>query len=163
MILNMYHLNFLGPSVRLNKRTNRLAFVGSVQKGRISPFEPLFYSINNLIDPDLSRVKGAIKTSAFLQIFEKDKNYIQKAFSLAAFGLLDTPRSRSKFSAAELNFLDANYDLISSNLGSLKSLCKSRKILKQHVLKNPLCFTVDCKQSFGNKSQYRRLREQETI
>lgn len=169
-LLNMYHLGFLGPSVRLNKRTNRLAFIGNVQKGRISPLEPLFFSINNLVDSDLTRVKASIKTSSFLQIFEKDKNLnkkfvrtIQKAFSLAAFGLLDTDRSRSKFSAAEIDFIDKNRDLIDSNLNSIRTLCNSRKIYQQHVLKTPLCFTSDSKAVFGNKCKYRKLREQETI
>lgn len=172
-LLKMHKLGFLGPSVRLNKRTQRLAFTGNVQNGRISPFEPLFYSINNVIDPELTRLKPALKTDSALQQLEKDKNIakndvrvLQKVFSLACFGLLNTERSRKKFSAQELTLIDQNSEFIKTKVASVKNLCDSRKILKQCILKNPLPFTIDSKVKFGNKSNYvkkSKFREQQTF
>lgn len=168
-LLKMHRLGFLGSSVRLNKRTNRLAFIGNTQKGRISPLETLFASINNIIDQDLTKIKGAMKTTSFLLQFEKDKSIekskvrtFQKAFSLACFDLLNTDRSRNKFTSEELVFIDANTDLIKNKVRCVKWLVQNRPVLHQHLLKSPLIFTTQSKEKFGNKSNYRRSLEADT-
>lgn len=165
-LLKMHDLGFLGPSVKLNKR---LYFVGTTLRGRISPFEPLFFSINNLIDQDLTKVRGDLKTTSYLKQLEKDKNLdsklvrtFQKAVSLASFGILHTERSRNKFSAQELKFLDSKSEEIKLSASSLKTLVDSRKIIQQHVAKLPPSFTAESSQKFGNKSKYRELKERDT-
>lgn len=164
-LLKMHKLDFLGPSVRLNKRTNRLAFIGNTQKGRISPLEPLFMSINNVIDSDLTKLKGSMKSECFLKQFEcndfrKDKiRTLQIAISLACFDLLETERSKKKFTADEWVFLNANSKFIKSKVSSLKAICRTRKTLHQSLLKAPLQFTTESRLKLGNKSNYRKEKE----
>lgn len=169
-LLKMHKLNFLGPSVRLNKRTNRLALISSAQKGRISPLEPLFHSINNIIDPDLTKIKGAMKSPGYLKQLETDKSIdkskirtLQKAISLACFDLLHTERSRKKFTPDELVFIDRHKQQIKANATAVRHSCQSRKILHQYLLKSPLLFTADSKTQLGTKSSYKRVKEAETF
>lgn len=113
-LLNLRDFDMLDDSVSLNVRTGKLMVRKASLKGRISPISTLVDSVNLIKDGGLKSAKVFMKGNCFLKSVENDfKNVnsrsvraLQRAISLDICGKLDDPRTRTKFSSEQFQFIN---------------------------------------------------------